>query len=321
VGRSLWVGISLLLIIAVGFACGGEDSKPESQPAFSDADLDSLLLALVPPPKHRAPRCQEWLGKQKAAIRSADLDPSLVIEVITWHRSEISEASQIQGYTTYPLVKWWETSLRLDSLVALTVTELNREPHWPQPTMFHPGKGSGVAFGSDLMQNMTAAIDLSGAGIGTAEDFRVLCLGFTELAFRDPQIILTDSLQWQLHEIADSLVNRNPERSEASELSRRLLDRAATLHLVEMIDTLTEARALEKHLDSLSPGWREQLPSVWITGPEPTLQEGEYMWQIDILDGYSMQLRLTIFHYNSERGFWLEDVQKRPPVRRRIQVG
>ncbi len=259
--RSRWLpfAITLVLIVVAGCGCAREDIEPDAEPLISDVHLDSLLLALIPHQKHRSPRCQEWLPAQKEAIRSQNLDPQLVLDVIDWYRTEISETAAIEGYTTYPLVERWETRIRLDSLVPLTITELTKQPRWPQPVQFHPQRASGVGMIGSLLENFTDAIRMAGAATVSAESFRELCLGFLEIALPDPQIILTDAVQWVLYDLADSLARRAPTESEVANLAQNLLERITLLESVEQLDTFSVAQALRAYGEREIPDWSARL--------------------------------------------------------------
>ncbi|MFH2054709.1 MAG: hypothetical protein ABIJ61_02010 [bacterium] len=315
------MAICLVLLLSCLLATACSETEPQAEPTTVADNLDSLLGSLVPVQKHKASRYLEWLADQKAAIRTQALDPELVMSVIKWYRTEISDAAEIEGYTIYPVVERWETRIKLDSLVPLTVTELNKQPTWAQPVMYHPQRHTGVAFRSGLLENLTAAIRLDGDRISSPEQFRELCLGFLEMAFRDAQIIITDSLEWGLYRVADSLANRNPGTPAATRLAQALVDRVMAMESVEFLDTLPEAVALRQYLDREEPDWFERLPVARFRSSMPSLRRGVYRWQVHVMDAYSMQTRASIFYFDEARGFWLQDVEMFPPVRSRIQLG
>lgn len=330
ISRYLLLVLIALLMAVLFVACGDQEGDQEEEKEnaaqamteqYSESYLDSLLGSLVPQPKHVSGRFKEWLGKQKNAIRAEIMDPEMVVDAIRWHRAEVSEAAQIEGYTTYPLVAHWETRIKLDSLVPLTIAELNRQPVWAQPAFFHPGRKSGVVFGSGLMANLTEAIELAGDTISSTDQFGELCLGFMEMAFRDAQIIVTDSLQWCLFQLADSLANRNPGAPASTRLADALVQRVEALESVERLDTLAEALALREYLDENESDWLSNFEPPHLRETRPSFRRGIYRWQVTILDSYSLQTRVSTFYFDKERGFWLEDVEVTPPVRMRLQMG
>lgn len=314
--------LTLLLALSLSFlasSCGEKQSKSDAP--LTEAQINTLLLSLVPAPKHVASRCQQWVAEQAKVIEFQKLDPRMVVDAIKWYTANVSEAGQIEGYTIYPLVERWQTRMKLDSLVPLRITELNRQPLWAQPTFYSPSKKSGVAFGADLMKNLTDAINLAGGEIGTPEDFQELCIGFDEMAFRDPQIFVHDTLDWALYEFADSLANRSPGPPEANKLAQALLDTVSTMESVWNLHELPQAVAFHEYIDEHLPDWQKRLQDLKFMWPLPTKRKGSYRWQVSIVDGYSMQVRITVFNYNPVDGFHLKDIEQLPPVRSHIQLG
>jgi hypothetical protein len=287
---------------------------------WPDAAIDSVLRTLVPERYWRSSLAQEYFQQQAEAIRRDSIDPELLVTVVNWHRTEISDAAGIDGYVTYPLVEKADFELGLDSVLPLQITELNQMPRVAQTFYFLPARATGVAFHGNLMEKFTEILDAAGGEFQPLERFYEISIKFMAMANLGPQITLTNQRQWQLYMAVDSLVHDSAAEAGAVERARAVHEYIRSQEYVSRIDTLPQAVALMDYLNVRHPNWGKVTNEFRVVKSTPSLRQGVYRAQIDFLDAATLQVLRVVFTYSREKGFNTRVVQLHPPVRKRFET-
>lgn len=307
----------------IGMLSGGgcSDDKPElERKPPSVAMMDSALKPLVPDYKWTSKRAHEWLADQKEAIRRDSLALDLVVNVIKWHRAEVSDVAGVDGYVTFPVVEKWDFDLGLDSVLPLTVTELNKQPLVEQMVFFFPDRGRGIDVSGNLQEKFGALITEAGVEFATPEHFRHLMIKFLELVSRDPILLLDKPIDWYLYELVDGLVHDTVYGPATEEWAQQIHSYVMSRECTERIDTLPQAIALRAYLDEHHPGWDYKGFGFSVMESNPSYNSGVYRTQLDYLNAVTVQVFRVVFEYSRDKGLTSRLAELHPPRRERPEL-
>jgi hypothetical protein len=303
---------ALCILLAVG--CGNE--KVES--AWTDAQIDSALQSLVPEVKHRNPRAIELFAEQPEIIKRDSLDPKTVLDVITWYRHEISDLADMENYVIYPLVERLDIDLGLDSTLVLTVTELNKTPRVPIKILYLPERHTGVGLLGNQLEKVNQFLEMHGDPFKSPEQFYTFCVGFLNLVNLHPQLVLDEMNEWQLYVLVDSLIYDDVSEPGADTLAHKIHDMAMSREVGAEIDTLPESRALLEFMEVNHPSWDGINVDFRAFAVTPSVREGVFRAQIDVIDAFTLKTEKTVFNYSEEEGLTARVVplyrQQRNPI-------